>query len=585
MLFQKLLDMKKHNYVRQDYCTKGEVMTENTKIGLDFGTTYSVLSRLKKGKDGHVEPEACALREGGSGAEIQDSIVLKDQNAKLFFGSSARNKVGRKRTTAYTGFKIMLAETDQEILRQRNYDETYTPERITSEYIKDLLTKYRDTENSQQLVIDKLVVGVPEIWFESTRTIDCRKVLKDMIKSIDGVREVEIVSEPAAACAYFVHNYFIKKQRKYKGRILIVDYGGGTLDIALCEVTENGGSNDVKVVERAGAGWNTQQSAGRAGLAFMEEIVKTALKQAGLEEAQIASDQVFYRNVQYIEQDLMNGVESIKRTFQKKVFEEPENITDIFSTIEYRDDEYDVTYGMIAQAYNRVIRDLLDGELNKIIRYMDKKGIDYSGEGEEDDFKIALAGGFCNFYLTEKQIRDKFKDVAEDRRFQDIQSGRRDCEKAVSYGAALIANGVVEFKSVAPYSLGFASRLQKDKPWYAIHKGEDIEYGSVKMFLGPDGRELLFQGSAIPLIVFNFDDDPEYAEAREPLPEFQKKLNLEKDKIYKFGYSLDQSMVITLHKWVVPKRQHPEVTEDEETVVLENIYKMMGDLIAIGGER
>lgn len=101
MLFQKLLDMKKHKYVRQDYCTKGEVMTENTKIGLDFGTTYSVLSRLKKGKDGHAEPEACALREGGSGAEIQDSIVLKDQNAKLFFGSSARNKVGRKRTTAY----------------------------------------------------------------------------------------------------------------------------------------------------------------------------------------------------------------------------------------------------------------------------------------------------------------------------------------------------------------------------------------------------------------------------------------------------------------------------------------------------
>lgn len=105
------------------------------------------------------------------------------------------------------------------------------------------------------------------------------------------------------------------------------------------------------------------------------------------------------------------------------------------------------------------------------------------------------------------------------------------------------------------------------------------------MFLGPDGRELLFRGSAIPLIVFNFDDDPEYAEAREPLPEFQKKLNLEEDKIYKFGYSLDQSMVITLHKWVVPNRQHPEVTEDEETVVLENIYKMMGDLMAIGGER
>ena len=43
-------------------------MTEKTKIGLDFGTTYSVLSRLKKGEDGRVQAEACALREGGEGA-------------------------------------------------------------------------------------------------------------------------------------------------------------------------------------------------------------------------------------------------------------------------------------------------------------------------------------------------------------------------------------------------------------------------------------------------------------------------------------------------------------------------------------
>ena len=259
-------------------------------------------------------------------------------------------------------------------------------------------------------------------------------------------------------------------------------------------------------------------------------------------------------------------------------------IMDVFDEVEFRYDDCEVTYGMIAKAYNQVIRDLLDEKLDKIIRYMDQKGIDYTGEGEEDNFKIALAGGFCNFYLTERQIRDKFQDIAEDKRFQNIITDRRECEKAIAYGAALIANDVVEFKSAAPYSLGFASRLDQDEPWYAIKKGDDIDYGNVKMFTGADGRELLFRGNSIPLIVFNFEEDPAYAIAREPLPQYQEKLRLEKDKIYKFGYSLDQSMVITLHKWVVPNHRHPDVVEDEVTVVLDDIYNMMGNLMVIGGE-
>lgn len=43
-------------------------------------------------------------------------------------------------------------------------------------------------------------------------------------------------------------------------------------------------------------------------------------------------------------------------------------------------------------------------------------------------------------------------------------------------------------------------------------------------------------------------------------------------------------MVITLHKWVVPNHRHPDVVEDEVTVVLDDIYNMMGNLMVIGGE-
>lgn len=329
-------------------------MAEKIKIGLDFGTTYSVLSRLKRGNDGQVTAEACALREGGGRTEIQDSIVLKNKNGQLLFGAAARGKIGRSRTVTYTGFKMMLAETDQEILKQRNYDETYTPEKVVVEYISDLLNQF--TTNSRQDRIDKLVVGVPEIWFASTRTIDSRTILKNIIQSTGYVNEVEIVSEPAAACAYFVQNYSEKKKKQYEGKILVIDYGGGTLDIALCEVTGNGTSNDVKVIARAGAGWNTQGRVGKAGMAFMEEIVRIALKSGGLEKTDFASDQKFFECVQYIEMQIMSRTDDIRKSFRMNSLEPMEHITDEFDTIEYMDEEYEVTYGMLAQAYNRIIR-------------------------------------------------------------------------------------------------------------------------------------------------------------------------------------------------------------------------------------
>lgn len=551
------------------------------KIGLDFGTTYSVISRIKEQQGGHVKVEACALREGGFRTEIQDSLVVKSNDGELLFGPSARIKVGRKGTVAYEGFKLMLAEKNGEMLRQRHYDNVFTPREIVSAYVGDLLKQYIAT--SGQDVIDKLVVGVPEIWFTNLATNDCRTTLKEIIQKSGYVREAELVSEPVAACAYFVQNYFETTGKKYEGKILIVDYGGGTLDIALCDVKSNhdGSSSEVKVIARAGEGWNTQGTVGKAGMAFMEEIVKIALRKAGFQDDEIVSDQKFFKCVHDIETLIMGRGGEIARTFKMNQLSKPESITRTFDSIEYKDEDYTVTYGMLAQAYNHIIRELLDKKLKDIMKYMDVERIDYSGIGKQDDFKIAMVGGFCNFYLTEKQIRDKFEDYADDdKRFMNIIADRRDSEKAVSYGAALIANEVVTFKQVAPYSLGFSSK--SGGPWFAINKGDDIEFGKVKMFTGKNGEEMIFSGGSIPLLAFQFGDS---TIVKEPLPEYKEKLKLEKMKCYKFGYSLDQSMVITLHKWLVPTLSRPDIVKEEEIVVLNEIYAMLGDLIVVGGKR
>lgn len=546
-----------------------------SKIGMDFGTTYSTISMITG--DGTLKDSEL---NGEGKPTVVDSLVLKDKKGQLLVGPLARDQVGKRNTTAYRGFKMMLAE-DESMWSGRNYDKEFSPAAIVMEYIGKLLEKYNISRKKEKNeTIDKLVVGVPEIWFARTRTIDCRGELKRIIESLGYVRDVELVSEPAAACAYFAYNYKNITGRLYEGKILLVDYGGGTLDIALCDVRENGDRSEVKAIARAGAGWNSEGQLGKAGLAFIEEIVRIALRSQGVSEETIRQDDKFYKCTYSIEQALMAKTTDIEETFEMNALGDMEDIEDIFYSIDYHDEDYDITYGMLAQAYNTVIRDLLDEKLNDIIKYMNGKGIPY--DAGQQNFKIALVGGFCNFYLTKKQIQEKFDMAVDDIRFQEMIRTVADCEKAITYGAALIANGIIGFKQVAPYSLGFAATgaRQEDYLW-AIRKGDDVEFGKVKMFQ-MNGTDMVFQGNFIPRIAFNFEEDLSYARAEPPLADYRERLRLEPGKYYKFGYSLDHSMAITLHKWIIPSIKDMNKVEGEEKVVLDDIYSLMGNLMVIG---
>ena len=547
-----------------------------SKIGMDFGTTYSTISMITR--DGTLKD--CDLNGEGK-PTVVDSLVVKDRNGKLVVGPLARDLVGKKSTVAYRGFKMMLAE-DEGRWAERNYSNEFPPALIVKEYIGKLLEKYNTSRRvSPKEEIEKLVVGVPEIWFARTRTMDCRSELKKIIESLGYVQDVELVSEPAAACAYFAYNYKQITGHVYEGKILLVDYGGGTLDIALCDVKGNGESSDVKAIARSGAGWNSEGQLGKAGLAFIEEIVKTALIAGGVEKESLHQDDKFYKCTYSIEQALMSKVTEIEETFEMNSLSDIEEIEDEFYPLEYHDEEYIVTYGMLAQAYNAVIRDLLGRKLDDIIEKMREKGIPY--DTSQRNFKIALVGGFCNFYLTKRQIEEKFDRAVNDIRFQEIIRTVSDCEKAITYGTALIANGVIGFKQVAPYSLGFAAKGADKKNYqWAIKKGDDVEFGKVRMFQF-NGMDMIFQGNFIPRIAFNFEENLKYAEAKEPLAAYKERLRLEPGKYYKFGYSLDNSMIITLHKWIIPNRENINQVEGEEKVVLDDIYSLMGNLMVVGG--
>ncbi len=553
-----------------------------SSIGLDFGTTYSIITYLDNDELKDYYPNQAA-------SPNQHSLVaLRFKANKFDFGAMARNRVGRKGYIIYKGFKMMLAEKDEKVLSERGYTEEFTPVRITEEYLSFLINNYSTNIGIEE--IDNLVVGVPEIWFEDTATIDSRTALKDILERLkkhDGkslVRRAKLVSEPAAACAYFVENYKQNKNEDFAGMILLVDYGGGTLDIALCEVEQDNGNSQVSVRKRNGAGLNEQGYIGKAGIAFMEDVVKRTLK---LHNTECNDNEDFHRAFDSLEVSLMNNMDTIMEVFEFNTLTDIESIDEEFDRFEYGEDEYVITYGILAQSYNEVIYPVLEEKINEIISYMHDNGIEY-GANTDYNFKIALVGGFSNFYLTRRQIEEKFQKATLDNRFTDIINSRRDCEKAISYGATLIAKDKITFIQRSPYYLGIAKpdTRQSNKAGYdyffAIKKGDEIVFNEPYFVKNiNDESDAYFIGTSIPYIALCFDDDMDNILCQRPVVEYQSSLQLEATGKCRIGFSLDESMIITLHQHVEIEKSDGKIDEKIIKKRLDDIYSLFGGLIQV----
>ena len=567
----------------------------SNNVGLDFGTTYSVISYLKDvrkdgaGKITDFNIAASEPKEGGH-SSCQDSIVAVSDKGRVFVGLKARQKVDEDDVRVLKNFKMLLSERNSDVLADRNYDAILTPETVTEKYITAILNDYMD-QNLNGAKIDKLVVGVPEIWFSDASTIDSRTKLEEIIKKNPKVDDVQLVSEPALACAYFTNNYKKNTGKDFVGKLLLIDYGGGTLDVALCNVRQNGLSSEVSVIKRSGAGIN-EEGIGKGGVLFLETVVNKTLINSGIKADQIRRNNEYYKCVHEIENQLMVDVDEIKDVFEEAEGDK-KKITEKFRTITYEGKKYIVTYGILAQAYSEAIEKALSETLKEMTDYMDTKGINYK-VNTNDNFKIALVGGFCNFYLTQNQIENSpglKRGGTTDKRYNDVIVNKRDCEKAISFGAALIANNIIDFKQLSPYTLSIVEaaindnneEVPGDSMYETILNGMEIEYGKPVMAKYPEGGEVKFLAERIPFLRVDFGKGM-YKCGKPAIP-----INLEKDHVLKIGFSLDHSAIISLH--VVDLGRLGEKFDPKAPgkklppVRLADIYSMFGGIIALEEEK
>ena len=528
-------------------------------IGVDFGSTYTTVSVYSE-ETGKLEAQT--LAEGGT-PFIPSVVSLAKGQISVGREAKMMSMMGRKGVQSFRAFKMMLAEENEEVLTDRGFTADYTPEHVAADFLENVLKQVLD--NIGEKKIDHLVVGVPEIWNSTLSTIDGRSRLRDICRNFPFVEKngVQVVSEPAAASAFFAYNFRQMVGNNFDGKILLIDYGGGTLDITLNEVEVRSDQNgqegmEIRILYRTGAGENEQRQIGKASIVYMESLLEAAIRQT-LPEITIEHDVHFYRALDSLESQLQECTNIIKNIFDdygtdpKDLSEDHRDEVDyIFTMIPYKGIFINVSYQLMVEVYNRIILGVFDEKMDEVINYMKERNIDYMNRNNQN-FKIVLVGGFGNYYLVKKQMTDKFKFSSTDERQKNIIMKREDCEKAISLGAALLASNVLRIRNTAPYSIGIRVRdEERISLTYGLRYNQDIEFNKVYMQNDAYGNPVVMVSLTgdINAFIINLRDDDRYAMEMYPKEAIKKRLKqaiTNTDGTAVVGFSLDSSGVISIH--------------------------------------
>lgn len=180
-------------------------------LGIDFGTTNSVMAVLENG-----EPVIVPNRRG---ERLTPSVVAFTQDGEILIGRSAKNQAVINAEGTVKSVKRLLG-TRKKI---KIFGKEYAPEQIAAFILRKLK---EDAEHHLGEEINQVVITCPAYFNDNQR-----QALKDAGR-IAGLEVVRIINEPtAAALAYGLH-------KEGKRLVLVYDLGGGTFDVSIVEIDE-----------------------------------------------------------------------------------------------------------------------------------------------------------------------------------------------------------------------------------------------------------------------------------------------------------------------------------------------------------
>ena len=223
-------------------------------IGIDLGTSNSAASVIQGGK-----PTLIPAAEGTTAAgKAFPSIVAFSKDGDLLVGEPARRQ-------AVTNPENTIREAKRKMGTDFLYKiqgKEYKPQQISAFILQKIK---RDAESFTGDTINKAVITVPAYFNDNQR-----QATKDA-GTIAGLDVVRIINEPTAASLAFGLD-----KNKQDMKILVFDFGGGTLDVTIMEM----GGGVFEVMSTSG---DTQLGGSDMDSAIIDYVVDDFRKKEGID--------------------------------------------------------------------------------------------------------------------------------------------------------------------------------------------------------------------------------------------------------------------------------------------------------------
>jgi len=225
-------------------------------IGIDLGTSNSAAAVMEGGRP-VIIPSAEGTTVGGGKAF--PSYVAFTKDGQLLVGEPARRQAAINPEGTVTGFKRKMGTT----FKYKIFDKEFTPQQLSAFVLQKIK---KDAESYLGEPVNEAVITCPAYFNDNQR-----QATKDA-GEIAGFKVLRIINEPTAACLA----YGLGKEKDKEYKIMVFDFGGGTLDVTIMEMAQG-------VFEVKATSGDTQLGGRDMDEALMNYIIEEFKRDTGID--------------------------------------------------------------------------------------------------------------------------------------------------------------------------------------------------------------------------------------------------------------------------------------------------------------
>ncbi|MDE5590616.1 MAG: Hsp70 family protein [Acetatifactor sp.] len=183
-------------------------------IGIDLGTSNTLACVFRNGE--------AVLIPNGEGGYLTKSAVSVMEDGTIITGRAAKERLLTHPDRTAASYKVFMGTEWDTCLGQQYFK----PEELSAFVLRQIK---QDAEKFLQEPVEEAVISVPAYFNDNQR---CATKLAAQLA---GLKVSRLINEPSAAAVY----YRWSNPDAEDGKLMIVDFGGGTLDVSIVECFDN----------------------------------------------------------------------------------------------------------------------------------------------------------------------------------------------------------------------------------------------------------------------------------------------------------------------------------------------------------